>query len=692
MAGFVNISFSIKGSNAGRSRRSLLIINYSLLIICSLLITTVHAQNDAARYEIDAKRIGVSPVDKDALPRSREFLRLDSTYYVGWMYEGIYKFDRSADYLGYKNAIPPLRKAFTLIQKDFGNMFSHLFEPANLTQPNFTRYGDFRSITESLRQCYDNLEMPDSVMWLVNVFDKYKFYIDEIGVNTVKAWTFHRNRFFTSDKYAFLGKSVEENEKIALTYCYKDLARIDHYEPMLAMFGPGVSNNARMGSYFYLALLHCYLKNYDSSEYYYQKLIQGGRVSWNNYGSMQHETGHFANAIAYHMRDGDKYFLPGMLREPYYYVPELYVYAGRTKDAINMAQSAITQSGSTPGFGWYNIALARGYLYDGQLDSCEYALDKAANFKELHIGTTLTQNQYEFTINLLKVQLYDRKIDQEKFLNRGWWHSPSTLYDLASYKTKKMLAEYVVINQMIFMPPEERGRTIYDLFCGEATTNFDEAWYLLKDFSPGYFTKKYANYQQTDKRQNIKRYFELFEGRFKMLGGKEKEGMQELEGLDVEAAGFTDTANEKLFIGRLYEALARGYDDNGDDGKLSMYRNQLYAEYPQLVPFSGIKMSMKLNTAGEDDAVTKKVISDIRDCNIKWLDGSGEFNPVATVTFTKKGDRYEAVINVTTAAGKVVVNNQRLIFKNADGAGSEIALRMFGKGGAIVFDPPPPKK
>jgi hypothetical protein len=52
-----------------------------------------------ARYEIDSKRAGVDPSSKDALPRSREFIRLDSTYYVGWLYEGMYKFDRSADYL-----------------------------------------------------------------------------------------------------------------------------------------------------------------------------------------------------------------------------------------------------------------------------------------------------------------------------------------------------------------------------------------------------------------------------------------------------------------------------------------------------------------------------------------------------------------------------------------------------------------
>jgi len=664
------------------------------LLVCfltlhfSLFTFHSHAQGDAAaRYEIDAKRIGVSPVDKDALPRSREFLRLDSTYYVGWMYEGMYKWDRSADYFGYRNAIPPLRKAFLLIQKDFGNMFSNLFEPVNLTQPNFARYQDMKSITEALRECYDNIEMPDSVMWVANSYDKFKFRIDEIGVNTIKAWTFHRNRFFTSAKYPFLKNSVEENEKMALAYCYKDFARINYYEPMIQMFGPAVSNNLRMSTYHYLALLHCYMKNYDSSEYYYQKLIQGGRVSWNNYGGMQSEIGNFANAQEYFQRDQNKYFLPGMLREPYYYVPELYVYAGRTQDAINMAQNAITQSRSTPGFGWYNIGLARAYLYDGQLDSCEEALTKAANFKELHIGTTLTQNQYDFTINLLKVQLDDKKIDQEKFLNRGWWHSATSLLNLTKYKADKMMAEYVVINQLIFMPPEERARTVYDLFCGEATTNFDEAWYLLRDFSPSYFTKKYQNYQQTDKRSNIQRYFKLFEARFKMQSGKESEGRQELE--DMDATLLVDTANEKLFIGRLYEALAQAYDDNGDKDKLAEYRSRLFAEYPQLIPFSGLTMPVRLNTSGQDDAVTRAVISDLKDCNIKWVDDAGPYALNAFVIFSKKTDRYEALINVTMPTGKII--KQRILFKKAEGVGGEIGLRLFGKGGALVYDPPQPK-
>lgn len=671
-----------------RVRTPLLIINYSLLIICLLFASATYAQNDAARYEIDAKRIGVSPTDKDALPRSREFLRLDSTYYVGWMYEGIYKWDRSADYQGYKNAIPALRKSFLLLKKDYGRLFSNFFAIENLSnRDNFTRYGDLQLVTRALRECYDNLEMPDSTMWLINQIDAFKFLIDEVQVNTVKAWIFHRNRFFTSAKYPFLKNSVEENEKMALAYCYKEFARIENNAQQVQTFyGPGMNNNLKTGPEFYLALLHCYLKNYDSSEYYYQQLIPPGRISWNNYASMQHETGHFGTAIEYHLREQNKAFIAGMLREPYYYVPELYIYSGRTKDAINMAQSAITQSGSTPGFGWYNIALARGYLYDGQLDSCEEALNKAANFKELHIGTTLTQNQYDFTINLLKVQLYDRKIDEVKFLHKNWWYNLTALRDLATYKSSKMLAEYVVINQLIFMPPQERGRTVYDLFCGEATTTFDEAWYLLKDFSASYFTKKYEDYQKKDKRENIQRYFKLFEARFKQQGGKQKEAMQELE--DMDASMLVDTAHEKLFIARLFEAMARGYDDKGDKSKLTQYRNQLYQEYPQLLPFSGLKMEMKLNIAGTSDGVTKKVIDDLKSCNINWDAGPGA--PVATVSFAKKGERYEALINVVMPGGEKIINNKRMLFKQPDGAGGEMALRLFGKGGALVYDPPPP--
>ncbi|WP_147313909.1 hypothetical protein [Deminuibacter soli] len=656
---------------------------YCCFTLLALFNGAAHLQaqgNAAARYEVDAKRIGVNPTDKDALPRSREFIRLDSTYYVGWLYEGIYKFDRSADYLGYKNAIVPLKKAMTLLEKDYHNTFSNLYSDIQFFAQNINRYQDMFMLTNALKECYDNLEMPDSVMTLLNNIDKYHFRKDYFGIYYHRAWTYHRNRFFTSNKFSFLKNSVEENEKMAFRWCYNGLAFVEQNKPQNdAWFGPGQGDADKLAIYHYLALLHCYNKNYDSSEYYYHQLALRGSISWSNYGGMQSEIGNFANAIEFFKRDQDKSY-ERMLREPYYYLPELYVYAGRPKESIKMTKDIIAANGSTPGFGWYNIAMARGYLYDGQLDSSAYCLDKAANFKEIHIGTTLTQSQYDFTINLLRVQLLDKRISVIKFLHKNWWYNPKCLYDIANYKLQKVMAEYVVVNELAYNP--ERTRIVYDLFCAEATSSFDESWYLMKDFSPNYFLKLYDNYLQNDKRPNIQRYFSLFSARFKWEAGKQREARADFENLASNT--LLDTANEKLFIGRLYESLALANTGSANATAYRNYSNSLFDVYPQLVPFSGVRMQLHLTTTGLEDASTGSVISDLKDCNIDW-NGQGTA-PVVQVSFKKKGDKYEAVINVRSSIGKPLVTNERIIFKKTDGVAEEIALRIFGKSGALEFE------
>ena len=653
---------------------------FALFSICCL--NSFSQGNPTARYEIDAKRIGVNPLDKDALPRSREFIRLDSTYYVGYMFEGIYKADRSSDYLGFKNSIPPLRKSFLLLQRDFGKNLKGIFNSPQAYMQSMNRYIDFLQVSNTLKECYDNIEMPDSVMWVLNVFSSYKFPKDHLGANTTRAWTYHRNRFFTSEKFSFLKNSVEENEKAAFDNCYYALGQIETNKARNDMwFGPGQAETDKMGVYHYLALLHCYNKNYDSSEYYYQRLAQGGAVSWNNYGNEKHELGEFAVALEYLDRDKYKYSQK-MLKEPFYFVPMLDVYSGRTKDAMALCKEAIVNSGSTPGFGWYNIALSRSYLYDGQLDSAEYSLQKAADFKEVHIGTTLTQSQYDFTINLLKLQLTEKKIALAKFVDKGWWYSPAALFNIASLKFRKMLLQYLIINQMAANP--ERNRTVYDLFCGESTTTFDEAFYLIKDFSPSYFIKKYENYQKVDNRKNVQRYFQLFSYQMHWIHGDEEEAFDGYKRMVKEV--LLDTAHERLFLGRLYEGLAKGYDDEGNERDESFYANALYEEYPQLLPFSGIPVKMKVNLNGVNDLKVEQVIKELKHADIDWVDEADGNTPVANISFERKGDRYEATVNVKSGSNLPMVSNEKMIFKDTEGAGKELVLRLFGKSGAMMFE------
>ena len=644
-------------------------------------ISAFSQPNSAARYEIDAKRIGVSPLDKDALPRSREFIRLDSTYYVGYMYEGLYKDEKSSDLFGFKNAITPLRKAFVLFERDYGSTLKGLFSAPEQYMQNVSRYIDFLQLANTLRECYDNIERPDSVMWLLDRVSSYKFPKEHMPVTTYKSWTFHRNRFYTSDKFSFLKNSVEENEKMAFHFCYEALGNIERNQPKNDLwFGPGQAETDRQSVYHYLALLHNYNKNYDSSEYYYQQQVDRGTVSWNNYGTLKMELGNFL--LAKEFLDRDKYkYQTKMLREPFYYLPTLYVFAGQPKEAISLTKEAINYSGSTPGFGWYTIAMGRGYLYDGQLDSAEYELNKAAEFKEIHIGTTLTQSQYDFTINLLKLELVNKKMAEIKFLDAGWWYSPSALFDIAGLKVDKMMLEYVIINQMSANP--ERDRTIYDLFSSESTTTFDEAWFLLRDFSRGYFIKKYKDKLKTDKRENVQRYFKLITYQLQFDDGDEADALTGMK--DLYNNVVLDTSAEKLFMGRLYQGLYNANKEEGNDDEALTFVNKLAETYPQLVPYIGCKPKIRLTTSGLTDENTAKVIKELKAANIDWVEDGSDAGLSANILFNKKGETYEATINLS-GRSKPIVTNQKILFSKNDGVGKEMVLRLFGKGGALKYE------
>ncbi len=666
----------------GREVRAII----TMLLVLASFTQLAHAQNAGARYEIDAKRAGVSMTDKDALPRGREFIRLDSTYYVGWMYTGMFKYDRSADVPGYRNVLPDLLKAFFLLEKDYKGVLANLYSNPQFFMQNNMKYNDFMVLARTLRDVYENLEVPDSSMWVLDRVDHYNFKRDFLGVNQFRAWTVHRNRFYTNKEHSWLRNSVEENEKLALQHCYNAFAFINRNKATVEQWwGPGSDQQDRQFVYHYLALLQCYQKNYDSSEYYYNQMKTSGYISWNNYGGMKSEIGEFAQSQEDFEKDKYKYGDQKFLREPFYYIPTLRIYAGDTKQAMSIANEAIEASNTTPGFGWYNLALARGYLYDGQLDSADATITKAQEFKEIHIGTTLTQQQYDFTAGLLRLVWYNMKIAQVKFLDKGWWYSPSALYEITGLTVDKYTHQYLMATKLATNP--ERERIVYELFCAEGTTTFDEAWYLLKDFSTGFFIKKMDNYLAADPRKNIKRYFQLFKTELEWKDGNKKEARTGYE--DLLNNTMLDTAHEKLFMSRMYEGLARAYDDNGEDTKRDTYLNMLYEHFPQLVQYSGLAPKVKLTVAGNDDEVTKDAIEELKDANIRFVDDADANTITATVSFQKKGIKYQAIVNVRSGNNISKVTQNIFFFKEAKGAGKELAKRIFGSSGAQEIEPPP---
>jgi hypothetical protein len=94
---------------------------------------------------------------------------------------------------------------------------------------------------------------------------------------------------------------------------------------------------------------------------------------------------------------------------------------------------------------------------------------------------------------------------------------------------------------------------------------------------------------------------------------------------------------------------------------------------------------MKLNMTGVSDAITKKIVNEMEDCNVNWVD-DGSYVAIANISFEKKKEKYEINYSVQNNAGKTIVLNQRILFKNPKGLGKELALRLFGVNGTLEYE------
>ncbi|PZP51244.1 MAG: hypothetical protein DI598_03675 [Pseudopedobacter saltans] len=611
----------------------------SLLILC--LVNTVRAQNFDTRRTIDQQRTTIDISKDEALAQAREFIRMDSTYYVGYMIEGQYLYNHASDYQGFLYAIEPLMKAKNRLLRENHEALSNQFLSMAQFTDNLQHFQDYMLLANNLTECYNNTDQPDKNIQMIDQLDSFNFRKDYFGVASHKAWIYHRYRTFTSRDYSFLKNSIAENERAALDWCNIGLQRIDENKDQNdAWFGPNQAAMDQLTIFHYLALLTTYNKQYDSSNFYYQALEKSGIISWNNYGGLQLEVGNFATAIQYYSPEMNPQF-EHMLQEPYYYSPELLVYKGATKEAIQMTKGIIQQNGSMPGFGWYNIALARSYLYDGQLDSCALALNKAENFREVSIGTTLTEKQYKFTIQVLRVAQLNRAIVWEKFTHKNWWYSPKHLFTVLKLKIQRFFAKYVLSNTVKHDP--DRERMVYDLFCSETTITFDEVWDLLQGFNDNYFIKKYDGYIANDKRTNITKYFKLLKAKFQLENGDRKDAEATIDDL-VHNSQF-DPDNEKLFIGRLYEVAAQLYDEKGDSKTVAFYQNELLKVYPQLLPFSGVDCTFKLQFNGDENAANV-ITSALNKSQVNWKDR--ESIPIVNINIESSDDKKAEVLIETS--------------------------------------------
>jgi len=219
----------------------------------------------------------------------------------------------------------------------------------------------------------------------------------------------------------------------------------------------------------------------------------------------------------------------------------------------------------------------------------------------------------------------------------------------------------------------EREMVVYKLFSSESTVSWDEIWYLIRDFTSSFFLKKYQyEVENSEQRRNVKRYFQLFVAKLEMKKGNYKEAGKMLQ--QIIADPTIDEAYEQLFVARVYEAIALCAKDQGDDRAYQRAVNGFYNSYPQLVPFSDLRVDFKLNVSGQAD---KKLVSRLKDCNINWNDRS---TLTVRLDFEREAQKQKVSFSVTDRDGREIVKRDAFVYTDSEKAALYVAYRLFNIG------------
>jgi hypothetical protein len=629
-----------------------------------------HPRRQEQRYSIDAKRTGTDPNSDDALPRSREFKRMDETYYVGWLYEGSYRYNHAADYAGFKNAEAPLLQCLALMERDYGKLIRTRSSDLMTSYPAYRFQLDYTMAAYYLTNCYSNTEQPQKVVDLANRVKAMNLQRDwYMDVYNQLAWTVHRTRGYTKSKSAFLTGDLAGNEALALRYLDSGLQRISRNNRInVPIFGPGYDAPEKLGVYHYKAMIYSYGLEIDSAQRYYDLLRSGGLLSHNNYATFKTICGDFRTAEDEYKLEAASPQTDKRLEEQAYFLPMLYNYKGQPELGEELARDKVKANGSTPGYGWYNIARARSLLYSGQIANATIFLNKAANFRELHLGTTLGQPHYEFSIQILRLMRQINAMEAVSFEDRNWWYHPGALTKLAGMLSERYQQQFLIISQFAQNP--ERDKVVYRLFSTESTVGWDEIWFLIRDFTTAYFKGRFRQLLATDKRPGIRRYYRYFLGRLELAEGHPKEA--ELLFREVLKDPELDEEFEKLLIARCLQGLALGAEQSKDTRLYYRYMYEMYAQYPQLIPHSGLKMGMRMITSG---SVDKQVVERLNELNISW--NANEQAPIALLRFEQRGAEKRVIYKVQDAEGRIVVPEKAVVYKDARSGGLSVGYGLF---------------
>lgn len=641
-------------------------------IIVTIFLVGVAFVSEAqtVRESIDNERPNPFSSDPKILELSRSFIRRDSNYYVGHLFEGAYLFNRANDELGYRKAIRPLKKALQKIEKDYNRKLRTRSNNFEVISDVFRYQSDYGLIAYFLCQSYQNVEDQEGAMDVLRHVKSRNFQLENYldSYNTM-AWLYHRNRMYTSKNFSFLKNSVTDNVSAANKCLDSAIRKLKRDMPLNnGLFDPSYLNQQYLSTFHYKAMIHDYLLNIDSTNYYYDILIQNGRHSSNNYANFKMAMAEFEDSdIFFNEASSQDDINDKRTKEFYYMRGTLNIYRGHPEQSDTLLNEVLQRQGSTPGYGWHSIGLARALHYEGLTAESQERINKAARFQELHIGTTWGQEQYNLAVASLHYlnQLYAKK--EFMFEHDEWyfWFNPVNWYRWVKHTVqirhhKMLLASLVAENP-------EREQVIYSLFSPENLVSFDEVWSVIDGFGNEYFIDIYKRRLDTDQRPRLKKFYHYVLGKLYLAEGENEKAKEyfDLALSDEEI----DDQYLVLLKARIYEGLALATEGDERQGNTL----KMYQLFPQLLPFSDL--TMKFNLKLQENPEYEDIADDLRNSAIEF--GTGTNSPTVSINFSAESKTVKAEYSIEYN-GAVLQSGSLLIEEHErKDAGKLLAYRLF---------------
>lgn len=636
------------------------------------------------REQIDSERSG-SFLDPKTYEKAKSFIRRDSTYYLGHMFEGGYLFFRANDELGFRIAMRPLQKALEKIEKDYDYRLRKRTNNFNIYNENYRYHFDYGLITYFLNRCYQNIEDQEKAMDVLRHIRERNFQM-EINMDSYNtmAWLYHRNRMYTSKNFSFLKNSVQENVAAANRCLDSAIRKLRKDMPLNnGLFDPSFLNRQYLSTFHYKAMIHDYLLNIDSTNYYYDILIQNGNYSSNNYANFKLAMGEFEDADLFFKEAEEKEgSIEKNTKEYFYMRGTLNTYRGHPEEADTLLNKVLQQQGSTPGYGWHCIGLARAQHFEGLTAESQERTNKAARFQELHIGTTWGQEQYNLAVASLNYinQLQFKK--EFMFEHDEWyfWLNPVNWYRWVKY-TIEIRHHKMVLASLVAENPE-REQVIYAIFSPENLISFDEVWSIIEGFGNEYFIGIYEKKLQTDSRPRLKKFYNYFIGKLYLAEGEEEKAIEYFNAAlgDDEI----DDQYHRMLKARIYEGLAQA-TDGADEKK---FTREFYNLYPRLMPFSELTMSFQLNAEKSEIKGTDEITRELKNTRINFTQDATD--PLVSIYYEKKPGGIEVLYSVEDK-GEFLYTGSVLVEENEiEGAGKLVAYRLFNINKSRIGERPVP--